>query len=98
MLEAHFLPFPEAPMPDKLKPIKPARVATELTRLAEGRKSGKYDKDEYEHRFTRMVGELRDRSIDGNRAEILAALTPLKADGTLDPVAWERLTRSLGLV
>ncbi len=83
---------------DKLKPIKPARLATELTRLAEGRKTGKYSADEYEHRFARMVGELRDRSIDGNRAEILAALTPLKADGTLDPAAWERLTKSLGLV
>ena len=83
---------------DKLKPIKPSRVATELKRLAEGRKSGKYNADEYEHRFARMVGELRDRSIDGNRAEILAALTPLKADGTLDPGAWERLTKSLGLV
>ena len=85
-------------MPDeKLKPIAPARVAKELKQLSEGRKSGKYDADEYEHRFARMVGELRDRSIDGNRAEILAALTPLRKDGTLDPVAWERLTRSLGL-
>ena len=83
---------------EKLKPIKPARVATELKRLVDGKKSGKYDKDEYEHRFARMVGELRDRSIDGNRAEILAALTPLKADGTLDPGAWERLTKSLGLI
>jgi hypothetical protein len=84
-------------MPDKLKPIKPSRLVTELKRLADGRKSGKYDADEYEHRFARMVGELRDRSIDGNRAEILAALEPLKADGTLDPGAWGRLTKSLGL-
>ena len=81
----------------KLKPIKPARVAAELKKLSEGRKSGHYDADEYEARFARMVGELRDRSIDGNRAEILAALSPLKADGTLDPGAWERLTKSLGL-
>jgi hypothetical protein len=44
-----------------------------------------------------MVGELRDRSIDGSRAEIMAALTPLKSDGTLDPGAWARLTKSLGL-
>jgi hypothetical protein len=86
-------------MPDdkKLKPIKPARVATELKKLSEGRKTGKYDADEYEHRFARMVGELRDRSIDGSRAEIMAALTPLKSDGTLDPGAWARLTKSLGL-
>lgn len=82
---------------EKLKPITPTRVATELRRLSEGRKSGQYDADEYEHRFARMVGELRDRSIDGNRAEIMAALTPLKQDGTLDPGAWERLTKSLGL-
>ena len=81
----------------KLKPIKPARVAAELKKLTEGRKSGQYDADEYEARFARMVGELRDRSIDGNRAEILAALEPLKADGTLDPGAWGRLTKSLGL-
>ena len=85
-------------MPDKLKPIKPARLATELKRLTEGKKTGKYDADEYEARFARMVGELRDRSIDGSRTEILAALSPLKADGTLDPGAWERLTKSLGLV
>ena len=83
---------------DKLKPISPARVAAELKKLSEGRKSGQYDANEYEHRFARMVGELRDRSIDGNRAEILAALEPLKRDGTLDPTAWDRLTRSLGLV
>jgi hypothetical protein len=82
---------------EQLKPITPARLVTELKRLTEGRKTGKYDASEYEHRFARMVGELRDRHIEGNRAEILAALTPLKADGTLDPGAWERLTRSLGL-
>jgi hypothetical protein len=44
-----------------------------------------------------MIGELRDRRIDGTRPEIMAALEPLRRDGTLDPAAWERLTRSLGL-
>lgn len=82
---------------DKLKPITPARVATELRRLSEGRKSGQYNPSEYEHRFARMVGELRDRRIEGSRAEIMGALNPLRLDGTLDPEAWERLTRSLGL-
>jgi len=82
---------------EKLKPVTPSRVAAELRKLSAGRKSGEYDADEYEHRFARMVGELRERSIDGNRTEIMAALNPLQQDGTLDPVAWERLTRSLGL-
>ena len=85
------------PEDKKLKPIAPARVAKELRKLVAGQKSGEYDADEYEHRFARMIGELRDRSIDGSRADILAALTPLRSDGTLDPIAWERLTRSLGL-
>lgn len=80
-----------------LKPITIERVVTELRRLSEGRKGGQYDADEYEHRFARMVSELRDRRIDGNRADIMAALEPLRLDGTLDPGAWERLTKSLGL-
>ncbi len=86
-----------APEP-QLTPIKPARLVKELRKLTEGRTSGEYTAQEYEHRFARMVGELRDRQIAGNRAEILAAITPLKTDGTLDPGAWERLTKSLGLV
>jgi hypothetical protein len=45
-----------------------------------------------------MIGELRDRRIAGNRAEILAAITPLKDDGTVTLTDWYRLVRSLGLV
>src|SRR5512134_433403 len=80
-----------------LKPVSPARVAEELTRLSAGRKSGDLDKDEYEHRFSRMITELRDRRIDGSRAEILAALVPLKDSGVVSLEDWARLTRQLGL-
>lgn len=83
---------------DTLKPIAPARVAQELVKLSEARANQELDADEYEHRFARMIGELRDRRIDGNRAEILAALTPLKDDGTVTLTDWDRLVRSLGLV
>jgi len=82
---------------EQLTPISPARVVQELKALSEGRKSGKYDKDEFEHRFSRMISELRDRRISGTRAEIMAALTPLKADGTVGPVEWSRLVKQLGL-
>lgn len=81
----------------ELKPIAPARLVQELRKLSEGRKSGEYDADEYEHRFARMVSELRDRRIEGDRAAIMAALEPLRADGTLDPKMYFRLTKSLGL-
>ena len=80
-----------------LKPVSPARVADELRKLSAGRKNGEIDKDEYEHRFARMIGELRDRRIDGSRAEILATLTPLFEQGVVTPEDWRRLTRQLGL-
>lgn len=80
-----------------LKPVSPARVAEELTRLSASRKNGELDRDEYEHRFSRMISELRDRRIDGSRAEILAALTPLKESGVVTVEDWARFTRQLGL-
>jgi hypothetical protein len=80
-----------------LKPIKPARVAEELRKLSAARKSGELKPDEYEHRFARMIGELRDRRIDGSRAEILATLTPLFEEGVVTAEDWRRLTRQLGL-
>jgi hypothetical protein len=80
-----------------LKPVTPARVADELRKLSSQRKEGTLDADEYEHRFARMIGELRDRRIDGSRADILATLTPLKDEGTVSLADWHRLTRQLGL-
>jgi hypothetical protein len=80
-----------------LKPVTPARVAEELRKLSTQRKDGKLDADEYEHRFARMIGELRDRRIDGSRADILATLTPLKDEGVISVAEWHRLTKQLGL-
>ena len=82
---------------EKLAPVLPSRVAQELRNLSDGRKSGRFDTDEYEHRFSRMISELRDRKISGSRQEIMAALTPLKADGTVSDTDWGRLVRQLGL-
>jgi hypothetical protein len=80
-----------------LKPITPARVAEELRKLTSQRKEGKLAADEYEHRFARMITELRERRIDGNRADILATLTPLKDQGVVTAAEWTRLTKQLGL-
>ncbi len=80
-----------------LSPIAPARVAEELRKLSAARKNGELEADEYEHRFARMIGELRDRRIDGSRAEILATLTPLFEEGVVSAEDWRRLTRQLGL-
>jgi hypothetical protein len=80
-----------------LKPITPARVAEELRKLSSQRKEGKLEPDEYEHRFSRMITELRERRIDGSRADILGTLTPLKDQGIISLNDWQRLIRQLGL-
>ena len=80
-----------------LKPVSPARVAEELRSLSEKRIKGELRTDEYEHRFSRMITELRDRRIDGSRAESLATLTPLLQEGVVSAEDWRRLTRQLGL-
>jgi hypothetical protein len=80
-----------------LKPVTPARVAEELKKLSSQRASGELEADEYEHRFSRMITELRERRIDGSRAEILATLSPLLEQGVLGADDWRRLTRQLGL-
>jgi len=85
------------PQGGTLKPVTPARVAEELRRLSAARKSGELDATNYDQRFARMIGELRDRRIEGSRAEILAVLTPLKDDWTVSVSDWNRLAKQLGL-
>ncbi|HET7109915.1 MAG TPA: SHOCT domain-containing protein [Gemmatimonadales bacterium] len=84
--------------PPSLKPISPARVAEELERLSSRRASGEIKPDEYEHRFARMVSELRDRRIDGNRADIMAAIDPLHQKGLVSDADYRRLLSQLGIV
>ena len=77
--------------------IPPARAAAELAKLSAAMKSGALNKHEYEHKFARMVGELRDRRISGTRAEILAAVEPLRRDGTISDAEYDRFVSQLGL-
>lgn len=85
-------------MADKeLKPIPPARAADELRKLSAANKAGEYSASEYEHRFARTIQELRDRQIAGTRAEIMAALEPLRVEGSVTPAEWVRFTTQLGL-
>jgi hypothetical protein len=85
-------------MTDKeLTSISPARAAQELAKVSAAHKAGELTASEYEHKFARMVGELRDRRISGTRAEILAALEPLRRDGTVTPAEWDRFVSQLGL-
>jgi len=81
-----------------LKPISIARLIEELKNVGAMRAGGDLNTNQFEHRFARMIGELRERRIEGSRAEILQALAPLASDGTLRPEEHFRLTKQLGLV
>lgn len=81
----------------QLTPIAPARAAEELLKISSAFRNKELDADEYEHRFSRMIQELRDRRISGTRAEIMAALEPLRLQGSVTPVEWDRFVSQLGL-
>jgi hypothetical protein len=86
-------------MSDKeLTPVDPNRAADELRKLSAAYKAGELKPNEYEHRFSRTIQELRDRRIAGTRAEIMAALEPLRIEGAVTPAEWDRFVSQLGLV
>lgn len=80
------------------KPVPASRVARELAHLSDMRTNGELDRDEYEHRFARMISELRDRRIEGTRAEIIAVIKPLLDDGRIHAAEYDRFVQQLGLV
>jgi hypothetical protein len=80
-----------------LTPISPKRLAEEIDRLGAMRRNGELDRNGFDQRFARMIGELRDRKISGTREEIQAALAPLRAGDSLRPEEWFRLEKQLGL-
>jgi hypothetical protein len=86
-------------MADKpaLKPVTPERVVREIRKLTNERKDGSLTPTVYDQRLARTIGELRDRGIAGGRDQLMAALAPLKADGTLSAEDWDHLVRRLGL-
>lgn len=80
-----------------LKPISPDRLAEEIRRLSAKRSNGELDHAGFDQRFARMIGELRERRIDGSREQIQSALAPLRAENLLRPEEWFRLEKQLGL-
>ncbi len=85
-------------MSEALKPIPVARVIDELEKISAARRDGSLDKDEFEHKFSRMIGELRDRRIDGSRVEITNALGGAAASGKVSQADVDRIIKQLGLV
>lgn len=80
-----------------LTPIKPERIAQELAKFHADRQSGKFKTDVLDQKFARIIQELRDRRVDGTRAEMLAALKPLVDSGAVSRGEHDRLLTQLGM-
>ena len=87
----------DQPEGSELKPISPARVAQEISKLSAMKRNGELTTDLYDQKFARMIQELRARRIEGTRAEIMAALTPLTTSGAVTVPELKRLVQQLGL-
>ena len=87
----------EQPGGSELKPITPARVAQELSKLSADKKAGRVQPDAYDMRFAKIIRELRERRIDGGRPEVVAALKPLVDNGDITAQEYDRLLKQLGM-
>ncbi|MFZ5625116.1 MAG: hypothetical protein ACOY71_11915 [Gemmatimonadota bacterium] len=80
-----------------LRPITPERMARELIEISSQRRNGEIDAATYDQIFARMIGELRDRRIDGSRADIMATLNGLVTEGKITAGEFDRVVKQLGL-
>jgi hypothetical protein len=81
----------------ELTPIKPARIAQEIAKLSASRRNGELKPEAYDQRFAKIIHELRERRIDGGRAEVSAALKPLLDSGDITAKEYDRLLTMLGM-
>ena len=88
---------PQQPGGSELKPITPARIAQEVVKLSAQKRNGELAADVYDQKFARMIQELRSRHIQGDRADIKAALEPLMKEGKITAAEYDRLLKQLGM-
>ncbi len=81
----------------ELTPIKPERIAQEIAKLSAALKAGELKRDTYDQKFARMIQELRERRVDGDRDAITAALKPLLDAGEISEKEHFRLIAQLGM-
>lgn len=79
-------------------PVSIERFVEELEKLKGLMESGELQHGEYDRRLARVIQELRERGIDGDRTKIIAALEGAYAKGTITTSVKTHLENRLGLV
>lgn len=78
-------------------PISIERFVQELEKLRAGMVNGEYKAGEYDQRLARTMRELRERGIDGDRADVIAALDAALQSGTITDSVRAHLQKRFGL-
>jgi hypothetical protein len=80
-----------------MPPISVEHLITKLEELKVEMDGGKLRHGEYDQRLARLIGELRDRKVEGDRAEVIATLEGLLDKGTITPSVKAHIVARLGL-
>ena len=80
-----------------MAPVTLDHLAAKLDELKQEMSAGKLKHSEYDQRLARLIQDLRDRKIDADRAQIVAKLDELLAQGTITPSVKEHLIKRLGI-
>ena len=78
-------------------PIPLARIVKEFEELKQLMDDEKMIHGEYDQRVARIITELRDRKIEGDRGDITATIDDLLQRGVITPAVKEHLISRLGL-
>lgn len=78
-------------------PVSIDRFKQELEKLKSEMDAGNLKHSEYDQRLARVLQELRERGVDGDRAKVTAALDDLSQRMVITPGVREHLELRLGL-
>ena len=79
-------------------PIKLDRLVQELEKLKTEMDAGQLQHGEYDQRLARVLSELRERGIEGERADVNRTLEDVLERGVITPGVKAHLEKRLGLV
>jgi hypothetical protein len=79
-------------------PVPITRIVEELEKLKIEMDAGNLKHSEYDQRLARILQELRERGVDGDRAKVTAALDDLTRRTVITPGVRDHLEKRLGLV
>ena len=80
-----------------MAPIKTERLVKELEKLKLEMDGGQLRHGEYDQRLSRVIKELRDRGLEGDRKEITGAIDDCLNRGIITPGVKDHLIKRFGL-